>query len=780
VLLNIVKQAGQNYVSTSGFVSTTTGLLGTFCNQLTSTVNGLGIKYMSTGHFTSTVAGLATPNYVSIGSLVSSSIQYSNYENLQLQAMVNTPSNYVSTIGLVSTTTGLIGTFSNKLISTVTGIGLVRNGRGAVTTGQLASTVNGLGTSTYISIASLVSSSLYYVNYENIELQKFVKTSGSNVYTGYISTTGIVKFTTGFLNEYIGFFMSTLYGLKDTSYISTPQLFSTVNGLSSPTYISTPHLTSTTFGYSNIGKRQLIDMITNIGQTYISRGGLMSTTTGLLADYSNCFLSTIDGLGTTSYISTGDLVSTVLGVEVPPIPLPTFIAILSNLVSDNYSQLSGQLTVNSNMIIATYFPASGYASTTSGYLSNFSTGLTSTAVGLGTSGFLSSAQIVSTVNGLAFVSYISTASLLSTTAGLQANQLRQLQGFVSTPQVYISTPTLASTSTGMLSNFGVQLISTTAGLGSTYISTPYLVSTVQGLGLCNVSTGSMASTITSLTASYALSSITLFENNLSNYISTSGLVSTVVGLSNIYASGSNLQSTFAGLSNIGYITSNNVASTITGLSIQQSNALPLLTSTVAGLGQIYFSTLTQPLADSPALCNAVAYFGGGYINTLAAVPNGYVYSDSDTILKTTNFYETAKLSYSGQAITVTNTIFANIVRSIGFSATIGSGQYFTISSDSNLKQDIVPLSPSESLDQVMSMRGVSYKMIGDSTPYIGCIAQEVEEVFPEVITTHTGESNLKAMKYEFLLAPLVESVKELSHIHSTLKYFVRKNQGNIQ
>jgi hypothetical protein len=289
VLLNIVTLAGLSYVSTSGFVSTTRGILGSFCNQLTSTVNGLGITYMSTGHFASTVAGLGTPTYISIASLISSATQYANYENLQLQAMVNTPSNYVSTVGLVSTTSGLLGGFSNQLISTVSGLGYV-------TRGQLVSTVNGLGTPNYISTESLISSTLYYLDYENVELQKFVNTSGSNVYTGYISTSGLVTFTTGFLNEYIGFFLSTLYGLKDTSYISTPQLVSTANGLSSPNYISTAHLVSTTLGYSNIGEAQLVEMITNIGQTYISRGGLVSTTTGLLADYSNTFGSTIDGL----------------------------------------------------------------------------------------------------------------------------------------------------------------------------------------------------------------------------------------------------------------------------------------------------------------------------------------------------------------------------------------------------------------------------------------------------------------------------------------------------
>jgi len=788
VLLNTVKDAGSNYVSRSGFVSTTTGILSTFSNELISTVNGLGSIYMSTGHFVSTVAGLGTPTYISVASLMSSVNQY---ENLELRKMVTTPgTSYVSTLGIVSTTSGLIASFSNQFISTVGNLGLVISQ-------QLTSTVNGLGTLGYISIASLVSSSTYYINYGSIELQKFVTTAGSNVYTGYISTSGLNEFNRGSSNEFEGLLLSTLRGIsileasKNFQGVVTSQLFSTVNGLASPTYISGPHLVSTALGYSNIGKRQLLEMINNIGQTYISRGGLESTSIGLTSHYNISLTSTINGLATSSYISIADLFSTVASVELPAIPLPSFLIFLDDLVRDNQSQLTGQIGNNSNMIIATYFPATGFPSTNLAYLSNFSRGLTSTAVGLGTSGYLSSPHVVSTVNNLGSLSYFSTASLVSTTLGLQANQRAQLQKFVTTPDVYISTATLVSTTIDMLNKFKVQLTSTTVGMGNIYISTSHVTSTVQGLGLLNVSTTSLASTIASLTANYALSTILLFENNLgSNYISTAGIISTVTGLSNIYATSSNLYSTVAGLGRL-YVSSGSVTSTITGLSNQQTNQLGLLTSTVRGLGQIYFSTLTQPVADSPALCNTVAYFAGGYINTLAAYSNGYLFlgdtSPSGRTLRSVKFYELPNLSYSENPILATNYISADIVRTIAYgTGPYSAGQSFpnplnlTIRSDSNLKQHIVPLSPSHSLEQVTSMRGVYYKMIDDPTPYIGCIAQEVEEVFPEVITTHVGESNWKAMKYEFLLAPLVESVKELSHIHSTLKYFVQKNQGNIQ
>lgn len=471
----------------------------------------------------------------------------------------------------------------------------------------------------------------------------------------------------------------------------------------------------------------------------------------------------------------------VIQVQTPPIPFPTYFANLFGLMVANANQLTGQITNNTNYIASTYSPATSLPSTTTGYLSVFNNGFTSMAVELGTSGYLSSAQIVSTVNGLGSISYISIASLVSTTLGLQANQLAQLQGFVSTPGIYISTPTLVSTTTEILRSFSEQVQSTVIGLGTVeYISRPHLVSTVAGIGFQNVSTGSLASTIHFLTDSYTLSTITIFENTLGgSYISTGGIVSTVSGLSTILITQSNLQSTIGGLGRI-YISTPSFASTVTGIATQQSNIASLLTSTVAGLGNIYFSSLTQPLADSPGLLNAVSQFGGGYINTLAGISNGYLYSTGSSNLATLDFYEGSNLTYSGLEITASYYISADIVRTIDFGSASGGGTGLTITSDSNLKQDIEPLSPSQSLEQVMSMRGVYYKRIGDSTPYLGCIAQEVEEVFPEVITSHTlGENDLKSMKYEFLLAPLVESVKELVNIHSTVKFFVQKNQGNI-
>ena len=55
---------------------------------------------------------------------------------------------------------------------------------------------------------------------------------------------------------------------------------------------------------------------------------------------------------------------------------------------------------------------------------------------------------------------------------------------------------------------------------------------------------------------------------------------------------------------------------------------------------------------------------------------------------------------------------------------------------------------------------------------IGVIAQEVEKVFPEIVTTR--DSGYKAVKYEKLTAVLIEAVKELSNEVKELKKQINK------
>ena len=79
-------------------------------------------------------------------------------------------------------------------------------------------------------------------------------------------------------------------------------------------------------------------------------------------------------------------------------------------------------------------------------------------------------------------------------------------------------------------------------------------------------------------------------------------------------------------------------------------------------------------------------------------------------------------------------------------------------SDARLKTNVQPLT--NPLDIVLALRGVTFNRISDETQqtHVGLIAQEVEQVLPEVvITDHAG---YKSVAYANIVSVLVEAIKE--------------------
>jgi hypothetical protein len=84
----------------------------------------------------------------------------------------------------------------------------------------------------------------------------------------------------------------------------------------------------------------------------------------------------------------------------------------------------------------------------------------------------------------------------------------------------------------------------------------------------------------------------------------------------------------------------------------------------------------------------------------------------------------------------------------------------TSSSDKTLKENIVHID--QGLEKILLLEGVRYNWkdknkFGDKKQ-VGLIAQEVEKVFPEVVTTD-AKSKLKSIAYDHLIAPVIEAIK---------------------
>jgi len=97
----------------------------------------------------------------------------------------------------------------------------------------------------------------------------------------------------------------------------------------------------------------------------------------------------------------------------------------------------------------------------------------------------------------------------------------------------------------------------------------------------------------------------------------------------------------------------------------------------------------------------------------------------------------------------------------------------TVHSDRRFKKEIRPLE--RSLDKTLKLNGVSYKWNVKEFPdkgftddtQIGFLAQELEEVYPELV--HTDSDGYKSVSYEKVTAILVEAVKELKADNDELR-----------
>lgn len=117
----------------------------------------------------------------------------------------------------------------------------------------------------------------------------------------------------------------------------------------------------------------------------------------------------------------------------------------------------------------------------------------------------------------------------------------------------------------------------------------------------------------------------------------------------------------------------------------------------------------------------------------------------------------------------------------------GSGTYsgtWTQASDERFKTDIKPIS--NATEKVLQMEGVSYYLRKDEFPeknfdsdlHIGLIAQNVEQVIPEVVKTDSD--GYKSIAYQNLVPVLIEAIKEQQASIELLKEEINKLKSESQ
>lgn len=379
------------------------------------------------------------------------------------------------------------------------------------------------------------------------------------------------------------------------------------------------YLSSGTAG--DVTSGQLISTVTGLGNIYLSTGGGGEVTKANLT-------STTQGLGTLSYLSSAQLISSFIG--------------LSNLAVT-------QIVAGANISI---LPTTGIGTVTitatgggSGSGDVTSTNLTSTTLGLATLGYLSSANdllstarfdtlIQSTVKGLATSDYISTSQLTSTVAGIAENlstvynisSLGEINISGTTTGFYINTAganisTLINNNITINTTGGnvndVDLTSTTHGLGTFgYVSSISLTSTVLGLATYGyISSSQLTSSFTSTLAGLGNVAVTKIIAGTNVTIDPAN----GLGIVTINASGG------GGGGGSGDVTSTNLTSTTLGLGtlgyISASTLAFSLASTTANLARLGY-------VSSTALPSTVLGISRFYVSTAALQSNLSSFSTS--------------------------------------------------------------------------------------------------------------------------------------------------------
>jgi hypothetical protein len=94
----------------------------------------------------------------------------------------------------------------------------------------------------------------------------------------------------------------------------------------------------------------------------------------------------------------------------------------------------------------------------------------------------------------------------------------------------------------------------------------------------------------------------------------------------------------------------------------------------------------------------------------------------------------------------------------------------TQNSDVRLKENIKPIE--SALDKVKQMQGVEFNKINSSTKEIGVVAQEIENIIPELVLA--DKEGLKSVAYGNITAVLIEAIKEQQKQIEELKQQLNK------
>lgn len=206
---------------------------------------------------------------------------------------------------------------------------------------------------------------------------------------------------------------------------------------------------------------------------------------------------------------------------------------------------------------------------------------------------------------------------------------------------------------------------------------------------------------------------------------------------------------------------------ITLFELNLSDTPPGLGAKFATLDTEQFITASKTFGSSSTYPQTIIHSAGMQIKTAASSGTSY---SSSVIVRTTNgspsmIYlpstggtlaitsQTVNMSGDQSGITGNKSFTGNLSTAGNITANV-----FYATSDKRLKENIVDYKPEKS---ILDIPVKEYNFIGDDKKHIGFIAQDLQEVFPELITERTdGYLAIEESKLIYLLIDEVKKLKE--------------------
>jgi hypothetical protein len=207
-------------------------------------------------------------------------------------------------------------------------------------------------------------------------------------------------------------------------------------------------------------------------------------------------------------------------------------------------------------------------------------------------------------------------------------------------------------------------------------------------------------------------------------------------------------------------TSSTLSNKIGGVTLNNSALSGITTITAASINN-GAATFTVKTPSGTATVDALTVeVGAGTTSGNAIYTTGKVNTGAITAPSINNGGSTFTVTSTTGTSTNTLTVGEPATASCNAILTTGNitAKDFIATSDRRLKSDIATIC--NAMDIVKGMRGVYFTRIGQSNRSTGVIAQEVEEVLPEVV--HTSDDGMKSVSYGNIVGVLIEAVKVLS------------------